>query len=37
MFEKPEDTRVAKLVGAWLLLFWLGFGFGFLLGWLVGG
>jgi len=29
MFEKPEDTRVIKLVAAWLILFWLGFGFGY--------
>jgi len=30
MFEKPEDTRNMKIIGAWLLLFWLGFGFGYL-------
>jgi len=37
MFEKPEDTKVIKLVAAWLLLFWLSFGFGYLTGFLGAG
>lgn len=44
MFERPEETEVENLgnkviltlVSIWLGLFWLGFGFGFLVGFLVG-
>jgi len=29
-FEQPTDYKALKLALAWLLLFWLGFGFGYL-------
>lgn len=30
MFEKPVEKTVMYYVIAWLVLFWLGFGFGYL-------